>query len=359
MAVNAGVDMSMVPNDLSFYHDLIALVKEGKVPEERINDAVRRILRVKYRLGLFDDPFPEPEAAANFGKLVYNSIALAAARESMTLLKNDTLGGKPVLPLKKNTRVLLAGPAVNSLASLHGSWSFCWQGNVDSLYPDKTRCIREAFEEYAGRKNVITVAPSHFDKITSRHLAAVKKYARHADVIILCLGEDAYAEGFGSIDDLTLPADQLALARTAAATGKPVNLKKGQFLSPWDMAYVVEKAASTGNRRLLVTERGTCFGYHNLVVDFRSLVVMREFGYPVIFDATHSVQLPGGGASSGGERRFAPALARAAVAVGAQGVFLEVHEDPDRALCDGPNSLPLRELPGLLGQLKAIREALR
>ncbi len=224
MAVNAGVDMSMVPNDLSFYHDLIALVKEGKVPEERINDAVRRILRVKYRLGLFDDPFPEPEAAANFGKLVYNSIALAAARESMTLLKNDTLGGKPVLPLKKNTRVLLAGPAVNSLASLHGSWSFCWQGNVDSLYPDKTRCIREAFEDYAGRKNVITVAPSHFDKITSRHLAAVKKYARHADVIILCLGEDAYAEGLGSIDDLTLPADQLALARTAAATGKPVVL---------------------------------------------------------------------------------------------------------------------------------------
>lgn len=164
------------------------------------------------------------------------------------------------------------------------------------------------------------------------------------------------------LDALQVPAflcRQTDFVVEVARSGRAVNLKKGQFLSPWDMAYVVEKAASTGNRRLLVTERGTCFGYHNLVVDFRSLVVMREFGYPVIFDATHSVQLPGGGASSGGERRFAPALARAAVAVGAEGVFLEVHEDPDRALCDGPNSLPLRELPGLLGQLKAIREALR
>jgi beta-glucosidase len=224
MAVNAGVDMSMVPSDLSFYHDLISLVKEGKVPEERINDAVRRILRVKYRLGLFNDPFPEPEATANFGKLVYDNIALGAAQESMTLLKNDTLDGKPVLPLKKNTKVLLAGPAVNSLASLHGSWSFCWQGNIDSLYPNSTKSIRQAFESYCGKQNIMTVSPPHFVPVTSRQIATVKKVARKADVIVLCLGEDAYAESPGSIDDLTLPQDQLALARAAAATGKPVIL---------------------------------------------------------------------------------------------------------------------------------------
>jgi beta-glucosidase len=224
MAVNAGVDMSMVPNDLSFYHDLIALVKEGKVSEERINDAVRRILRVKYRLGLFDDPFPEPEAIANFGKLIYGNIALRAAEESMTLLKNDTVDGSPLLPLKKNTKVLLTGPAVNSLASLHGSWSFCWQGNLDSLYPEQTKSIREAFEAFCGKQNVTAVAPPHFAPVTSRMIATMKKNAGKADVIVLCLGEDAYAESPGSIDDLTLPEDQLTLARAAAATGKPVIL---------------------------------------------------------------------------------------------------------------------------------------
>ncbi len=224
IAVNAGVDMSMVPYDLSFYHDLIALVKEGKVSKARIDDAVRRILRVKYRLGLFDNPFPESEAATNFGRLVYQNIAMVAARQCMTLLKNDTLRGDPVLPLKKGTKILLAGPGVNSLATLHGSWSYCWQGNVDSLYPQKTKNIREALEVVAGKQNVVAVAPPHFAPVTQSQIAEMKRRAAHVDAIVLCLGEDAYAESPGSIDDLTLPSDQLALAVAAAATGKPVVL---------------------------------------------------------------------------------------------------------------------------------------
>jgi 2-dehydro-3-deoxyphosphooctonate aldolase (KDO 8-P synthase) len=139
--------------------------------------------------------------------------------------------------------------------------------------------------------------------------------------------------------------------------GKPVNLKKGQFLSPWEMTPVVEKAASTGNENLMVCERGYMFGYRNLVSDFRSLVVLRETGVPVVFDATHSVQLPGGqGTASGGEREFVPALARAAVAVGIDALFMEVHEDPDRALSDGPNNWPLERLEPLLRELKALDE---
>lgn len=138
-------------------------------------------------------------------------------------------------------------------------------------------------------------------------------------------------------------------------TGKPVNLKKGQFLSPWEMAPVVEKAASTGNRKLLVCERGYMFGYRNLVSDFRSLVILRETGFPVVFDATHSVQLPGGqGSASGGEREFVPFLARAAAAVGVDAIFMEVHEDPERALSDGPNNWPLARLEPLLRELKRI-----
>jgi 2-dehydro-3-deoxyphosphooctonate aldolase (KDO 8-P synthase) len=142
--------------------------------------------------------------------------------------------------------------------------------------------------------------------------------------------------------------------------GKPVNLKKGQFLSPWEMAPVVEKAVSTGNRNVMVCERGFSFGYRNLVSDMRSLVILRETGVPVVFDATHSVQLPGGqGTSSGGERQFVPALARAAVAVGVDALFMEVHEDPDHALSDGPNNWPLDRLEGLLRELKTIDDVVK
>jgi len=143
-----------------------------------------------------------------------------------------------------------------------------------------------------------------------------------------------------------------------AGSGKPANLKKGQFLSPWEMTHVVDKARTVADAEILVTERGASFGYQNLVSDMRSLVVLGEIGVPVIFDATHSVQLPGGaGGASGGQREFVPALARAAVAVGIDGLFLEVHEDPAKALSDGATSWPLDQLSSLLEQLRAIEHA--
>ncbi len=143
-----------------------------------------------------------------------------------------------------------------------------------------------------------------------------------------------------------------------ARAGKPVNIKKGQFMAPWDMANVVEKVTSTGNHQILLTERGTMFGYNNLTVDFRSIKIMQDIGFPVIFDVTHSVQLPGGsGTSSGGQREFAPLLAKAGIAAGANGIFMEVHLDPANALCDGPNSLKLDALSEMLIQLKAIYRA--
>ena len=166
-----------------------------------------------------------------------------------------------------------------------------------------------------------------------------------------------------AVDVLQVPAflcRQTDLIEAVAATGKPANLKKGQFLSPWEMRSVVEKARATGNRRVLVTERGASFGYQNLISDMRSLVVLGEIGCPVVFDATHSVQLPGGaGDVSGGQREFVPALARAAVAVGVDALFLEVHEDPEAALSDAATSWPLAELPGLIASVKAIDEAWR
>jgi 2-dehydro-3-deoxyphosphooctonate aldolase (KDO 8-P synthase) len=140
-----------------------------------------------------------------------------------------------------------------------------------------------------------------------------------------------------------------------AQSGRVVNVKKGQFLAPWDMRNVVEKIRSTGNEQILLTERGASFGYNNLVSDMRSLVVMRELGYPVVFDVTHSLQLPGGlGSASGGERKYIPALARAGVAAGIDALFMEVHEDPDHALSDGPNSLALENFENLLKSVKAM-----
>ena len=165
------------------------------------------------------------------------------------------------------------------------------------------------------------------------------------------------------LDILQVPAflsRQTDLITAVAKTGKPMNIKKGQFLAPWDMRHVIEKAVAAGNRSVLVTERGACFGYNNLVSDMRSLQVLAGFGCPVIFDGTHSVQLPGGlGHASGGQREFVPTLVRAAVATGCcHGIFLEVHEDPDRAPVDGPNMLKLADLPRLLDEIQAIRSAL-
>jgi 2-dehydro-3-deoxyphosphooctonate aldolase (KDO 8-P synthase) len=167
------------------------------------------------------------------------------------------------------------------------------------------------------------------------------------------------------VDILQIPAllsRQTDLVVAAARTGCAVNLKKGQFLAPWDMKAVVGKAEGAGNRRLILTERGFSFGYNNLVSDMRSLVIMRGLGYPVVFDATHSVQLPGAGAGgerSGGQREFVAPLARAAAAVGIDAVFMEVHEDPDQALSDGPNSYPLALVATLLSDLRRIDELAR
>ncbi|MCK4690879.1 MAG: 3-deoxy-8-phosphooctulonate synthase [Desulfuromonadales bacterium] len=160
------------------------------------------------------------------------------------------------------------------------------------------------------------------------------------------------------LDILQIPAflsRQTDLLVAVGETGKPVNLKKGQFLAPWDVEHGIKKIESTGNQQILLTERGASFGYNNLVTDMRSLVIMREMGYPVIFDATHSVQLPGGaGGTSSGQRQYIGALSRAAAATGIDGLFWEVHENPDQALCDGPNSLPLAQVKSMLQQVLAI-----
>ncbi len=191
-------------------------------------------------------------------------------------------------------------------------------------------------------------------------LAILEAVRKEFDVPILTdvhTPEDVASVG-AIVDCIQLPAflcRQTDLLVEAGKTGKPVNVKKGQFMAPGDMAQAVGKIRSTGNHEILLTERGSSFGYHNLVVDMRSLMIMRQLGCPVVFDATHSVQLPGGaGTSSGGDRRFAPPLARAAAAIGIDALFIECHPCPDQALCDGPNSLQLDALPQMLEDVKAI-----
>jgi 2-dehydro-3-deoxyphosphooctonate aldolase (KDO 8-P synthase) len=163
------------------------------------------------------------------------------------------------------------------------------------------------------------------------------------------------------LDALQIPAflcRQTDLILSASHSGKPVNIKKGQFLAPLDIKNIIDKFISTGNQNLFITERGTSFGYNNLIVDFRGLSLMRSFGYPIVFDVTHSLQLPGGlGSSSGGQREFAEPLARAAVAIGVDGLFVEVHPEPDKALCDGPNMIQIDTVPEFLRIIKTIHNA--
>ena len=190
-----------------------------------------------------------------------------------------------------------------------------------------------------------------------RILAKVK--AETGVPVITDVHEDTPLDEVASVVDvLQTPAflcRQTNFIHNVCKQGLPVNIKKGQFLAPWDMRHVAEKAKSTGNEHIMLCERGVSFGYNNLVSDMRALSVMQETGCPVVFDATHSVQLPGGqGASSGGQREFVPVLARAAVAVGVAGLFMETHPDPDRALSDGPNAWPLGKMPLLLEQLMAL-----
>jgi len=190
-----------------------------------------------------------------------------------------------------------------------------------------------------------------------RILSAVKQQV--GVPVVTDVHEDTpLAEVAAVVDVMQTPAflcRQTNFIRNVAKQGKPMNIKKGQFLSPWEMGNVVDKAKSAGNRQILVCERGFSFGYNNLVVDMRGLAAMRATGCPVVFDATHSVQLPGGqGSSSGGQREFIPVLARAAVAAGVSGVFMETHPKPDEALCDGPNSWPLALMPELLETLRDL-----
>jgi beta-glucosidase len=233
MAIMAGIDMSMVPLDYSFADLLIELVKEKKVPMTRIDDAVRRILRVKYELGLFDNPMPSQSARSNFGKPEYADVSLEAARESLVLLKND----KNILPLAKNKKVLVTGPTADSHISLNNGWSWVWQGSEESLYPLEKPTIQKAIEQKLGGRNFefvqgtrITRPPNSPSNSTPTDLDVevdVKKAvdeAKDSDVVVLCLGEGSYTETPGNITDLTLPETQLRFAEAIIATGKPVVL---------------------------------------------------------------------------------------------------------------------------------------
>jgi beta-glucosidase len=220
LAINAGIDMSMVPNDFSFFDLLKEAVQKGEVPMSRIDDAVRRILALKEKLGLFDNPYPEDAAAANFGRPEYQSLALRAAHEAITLLKNDN----NTLPLAHTAKILIAGPAARSISALNGCWSYTWQGNDERWYPADSKTIVDALQDKFGSDNVLTTAVKGFDSPANYDTTALKTAAVGADVIVLCLGENAYAESPGNIRDLVLPEDQLALARAAATTGKPVIL---------------------------------------------------------------------------------------------------------------------------------------
>jgi 2-dehydro-3-deoxyphosphooctonate aldolase (KDO 8-P synthase) len=229
-----------------------------------------------------------------------------------------------------------------------------------------------ALKEIAGRVGIGLVYKTSFDKAnrtsakSARGIgldAALPIFAEIRDSLKIPVLTDVHdaaqcARVASAVDVLQIPAflcRQTDFVVSVARSGRVVNVKKGQFLAPWDIGNVVEKILSTGNEQILLTERGVSFGYNNLVSDMRSLVVMREFGYPVVFDATHSLQLPGGlGKASGGERKYIAPLARAGVATGVDALFMEVHEDPDHALSDGPNSLPLQEFEGLLRMIKEI-----
>lgn len=219
MAVNAGIDMSMVPGDFSFFDLLKEAVQKNEVPMSRIDDAVRRILTLKVKLGLFDYPYPEPDAFSNFGLPEYQFVALNAAHEAMTLLKNQD----NVLPLAKEKRILIAGPAAQSISALNGCWSYTWQGKEEQWYPTDSKTIAQAITEKLGG-HVTVVGAKGFDNPENYDLDKLKSAASNADAIILCLGENAYAESPGNTTELALPENQLALARAAAASGKPVIL---------------------------------------------------------------------------------------------------------------------------------------
>lgn len=257
--------------------------------------------------------------------------------------------GRPLL--------LIAGPCVieseeTTFSTAEELKRICSDNNVGFVF-------KSSFDK-ANRSSIGSFRGPGLDR-GLRILSDVKaKY--HIPVIsdIHSVGEIAPAAEV--LDALQVPAflcRQTDLIVSASRAGKPVNVKKGQFLAPWDMKNIIDKFVSTGNTDLFITERGTSFGYNNLVVDFRGLPIMRSFGYPVVFDVTHSLQLPGGqGDRSGGQREFAEPLARAAAAVGVDGLFMEVHPEPDKALCDGPNMVRLDSVSGMLKTISEIHNVM-
>ncbi len=241
---------------------------------------------------------------------------------------------------------------------------------------DFTLKMAEGILKVCDRLNINLIFKSSFDKANRTSISSFRGQSMEEGLAILSrvkqefgvpivtdIHESYQAATVAEVADLLqIPAflcRQTDLLLAAAATGKAINVKKGQFLAPWDMKNVVKKLEDGGAQNLLLTERGTSFGYNALVVDFRGLPQMREFGHPVVFDATHSVQMPGGqGNTSGGQREFVPYMARAAAAIGIDALFMEVHENPDVALSDGPNMIPLDKLEDVLTQIVRIREAL-
>jgi beta-glucosidase len=218
IAVNAGVDMSMVPYDYTFYTYLIELVKEGKVSMARVNEAVHRILRVKYELGLFERPVGNPDDYPKFGSDEFKQASIQAANEAITLLKNNN----HILPLKKDMKILVTGPTANTMRSLDGGWSYTWQGDLSDKFAAGKNTILEAIQQKIGKDNVSYEAGASFDSL--QNIDETVKAAKNADAIVLCLGELSYTENVGNIDDLNLPAAQTQLALELAKTGKPVIL---------------------------------------------------------------------------------------------------------------------------------------
>jgi 2-dehydro-3-deoxyphosphooctonate aldolase (KDO 8-P synthase) len=257
----------------------------------------------------------------------------------------------------KNRMVLIAGPCVIESESL---------------------CLNVAkrIKEMTAKLDIPFIFKASFDKANrmslgsfrgpgiKRGLDVLKKVKDKVKVPVLsdvhCVKD--VVEAAKVLDIIQIPAflcRQTDIVIAAAKTGKAVNIKKGQFLAPWNMLPIIKKVESTGNKNIIITERGVSFGYNNLVTDFRALEIMRNLGYPVIYDATHSIQIPAGqGSCSGGQKEFVGGLSRAAVAFGCDGLFLEVHPDPEKALCDGPNMINLEELEALLKQAKRIEKAL-
>ena len=253
---------------------------------------------------------------------------------------------------------LIAGPCVIESEQLAEETAgrlkeICAQLDIHFIYKSSIdKANRSSHDSYRG--------PGY-----EKGLAILEDLKKNLQVPVLTdVHEDSPVDEIAAVVDvLQTPAflcRQTNFIQKVAGQGRPVNIKKGQFLAPWDMQQVLEKARAVGNEQIMLCERGSSFGYNYLVSDMRSLVVMREYGAPVVFDATHSVQLPGGqGTHSGGQREFVPALARAATAVGIAGLFMETHPQPDEALSDGPNSWPLQQMPALLETIKLIDQQVK